>query len=180
MDYEKITLERDGILTPVDERIIYDKLMACKGIESVKIIYRAGTVATEYDPEYASEEAIDDFLTELGYPKGTGLFGFWLDILSAVMVVVLYIFLPKLFTRLGWSLAGLSPWLGVPGVILGVAFVGVGLKMWGVAPFLAKIKLNFADGIPKHYKGFPYKMITLLLTEAGLLMFFASMSLFGF
>ena len=175
MNYKKITLNRDGILCPVDEKIIKKELLQYEEIKAVHVKYRDGEVEVEYDPDATDPDSIKAVLDGIGYKEGEGIGGFWLDVLCAVLIVALYILIPKLLTALGIAYEGTIPALPAAlGTAAGFLLSFTGLKMWGALDFLNKLHLGFTDRIPKHYNKWVYKIGTMLITELGLLMFFIS------
>lgn len=175
MNYEKITLNRDGILCPVDEKIIKRELLQYEEIKAVHVKYRVGTVEVEYDADSTDRASIEEVLDGLGYKAGEGIGGFWLDFACAILIVAMYIFIPKLMMASGINYEGTIPTIpAVIGAAAGFILCFIGLKMWGCLGILDKIKIGFIDNIPKHFNHWVYKIGTLLITELGLLMFFIS------
>jgi|GEM_PF-5601211 len=168
---QDVTLNLNHFYSPMDEKVLVRAMEAEDGVSGCTANYRSGEVRFILDPEKSSIEHLESVCAGLSYPPGEGLDGFWLDVACAIVILLLYIFIPKGLERFGVNETTLRAISGAGGFgmsFAGIALTIIGLKLWGIS-FLNNLNIKVGEKIPAHYNKWVWKIGTVFLVLLGLL-----------
>ncbi len=168
---QNVILSLNHFYSPMDEKVLTRAVISQEGVSSCTANYRSGEVSFVLDPEKNTVENIEKVCADLSYPPGEGLDGFWLDVACAIVILALYIFIPKGLERFGVTEETLRAIGGAGGfgmTFAGFVFIIIGLKLWGIS-FLKNLNIKIGEEIPAHYNKWAWKIGTMLLVLLGLL-----------